>query len=206
MWQCQWTPPRSDQSRSVCPHPIAIPFYFSLAGKFFFLVWAMGRGQASSKKKRRNSNTKPNFKIVPSFILSYWCSWLKEIKPSASASGNSARATSAYCRWRHFTRNGSNLERWAVHKLKCPPLVGERILLSPAVTLNPSPVFISTFVVSLSLLNSELQQHRGTRPLVMATLAELPEAQNANALDPPTRSRAIPRSFETKRKRTGSLD
>ena len=60
----------------------------------------------------------------------------------------------------------------------------------PSGYANPSPVFISTFVVSLSLLNSELQQHRGTRPLVMATLAEMPEAQNANALDPPSHSRA----------------
>ena len=34
----------------VCPHPIAIPFYFSLAGGIFFLVWAMGLGQASFKK------------------------------------------------------------------------------------------------------------------------------------------------------------
>ena len=47
----------------------------------------------------------------------------------------------------------------------------------PSGYANPSPVFISTFVVSLSLLNSELQQHRGTRPLVMATLAEMPEAK-----------------------------
>ena len=60
----------------------------------------------------------------------------------------------------------------------------------PSGYANPSPVFISTFVVSLSLLNPELQQHRGTRPLVMDTLAELPEAQNANAMHlthPPVR-------------------
>jgi len=72
----------------------------------------------------------------------------------------------------------------------------------PSGYANPSPVFISTFVVSLSLLNSELQQHRGTRPLVMATLAELPEAQNANALDPPTLSRAKILTVEKKTART----
>jgi len=32
------------RQRSVCPHPIPIPFYFSLAGRFLNLVWAMGRG------------------------------------------------------------------------------------------------------------------------------------------------------------------
>ena len=51
-------PPRSDQSRSVCPHPLAFPFYFCLAGRFLNLGWARGLGQASLKKKRRNSNAK----------------------------------------------------------------------------------------------------------------------------------------------------
>src|SRR3989344_3601520 len=81
-------PPRSDFGRSVCPvtdifllknsatptrlvslrlrnashfSPIAFPFYFSLAGRFLNLVWAMGLGQASSKKKLRNSKCKYKF-------------------------------------------------------------------------------------------------------------------------------------------------
>src|SRR3989339_9190 len=105
-------PPRSDQSQSVCPHPIAIPFYFCLAGGILF--FGMGDGVRSGffKEEAAESNAKLNFNIVPSFIISYCVmSSLKENAPSAFASGNSARATSAYCRWRHFTRNGSNLER-----------------------------------------------------------------------------------------------
>ena len=58
---------------------------------------------------------------------------------------------------------------------------------------QPTPflVFKIAFVVSLPLRISVLQDYGGAHPLVMDALTEMSEAQNADALDPPSRSRAI---------------
>ena len=62
----------------VCPHPIALPFYFCLAGRFLNLGWARGLGQASSKKKRRNSNAKSKTLSRADYTISIF-PWLRKV-------------------------------------------------------------------------------------------------------------------------------
>ena len=53
-----------ETSLVVCPHPIPIPFYFSLAGRFLNLVWAMGRRAGFLKKETAEFK----FKMLGAFL------------------------------------------------------------------------------------------------------------------------------------------
>ena len=149
------------------------------------LVWVMGLGQVSSKKKRRKrkyrQNPKFKFKIVPSFIISY-CVSPKGNTPSASASGISARATSAssrsgFCRTAQIPGNEPFKQKPAASwgdDSPLPSALPRFVLVSLAsrragqgsphpAAQTPLRFFMSVFVVSLSLLDFSMLYHTGAR-------------------------------------------
>jgi len=82
-----------------------------------------------------------------------------------------------------------------------PLLVGRGSVPLPSGYAYPSSLFhVRVYRVAFAT-RFLIAYHTGARPLAVATLAEMPEAQNANALDPPTRSRAKP-PWRKKRRRT----
>jgi len=76
----------------VWPHPIAFPFYFSLAGRFF--KFGMGDGMSSGFFKEETAKTNTLSRAIYHVCISVVMQSFRH-HPSASASGISARATSA---------------------------------------------------------------------------------------------------------------
>src|SRR3990167_11081827 len=77
-------PPRSDQSRSVCPHPIAIPFYFCLTGGILFFGMGDGERAGFFKEEAAQKKIQTKYKIqfqYRAFVHHIIVSVLKGIHP-----------------------------------------------------------------------------------------------------------------------------
>ena len=149
------------QSRSAVLVP-SIPCILDFARVFLFSEWRWDCGRASSKKKRRN----PKFKIhCLGHYTIFLLRWLFRVYrfTLGSASGITARATSAQI----LGAGKQKVERLKYQEmsrsLDCPQLLGERKFSLPGSGSPPaggvcprhphSTFFIFSFVVSLSLLD-----------------------------------------------------
>lgn len=145
-------------------------------------------GEIPNSARRRNSNSKfktlsrANYTI---FVLWWLCNAGRDA-PSASDSGISARATSAQMPMSGQTKSRTAQIPGNEPFTKLPALLRERKFPLPGSGSPPtggvcprhphSTFFNIVFSVSLSLSISGFQFGSGTRPLVVDTLAEMPEA------------------------------
>ena len=155
--------------------------------KIFLLKNTFGLGRNAGNSKLNTSCLRSSY---------HFASISKGVPSSASASGISARATSALLsRCGRKDANGSNTSKWAVCKKPAcfglergrNPLSSYGLLLVPsesALRTTSLLIFNFTFCVSLLLCSYELQENDGARPLVMDAQRKCPR-RNTNALDPP---------------------